>query len=129
MRSFALTAGEGRQRVAAVVVICGEDLAIHAGGGEKPHIGAVALAIPRSSLSGGGALSASASVLCVTGHKEDELARAAALRLAARFNVRVTVTAGLHIDNATAADIGVLETNFAAAISRIESTLSNELLR
>ena len=80
MFSFTVAAGEGAHRVEALCALAGPDLCLCLAGGESPHIGAAALAVPRESLRGGGEPSASASVLCVTGHKEDELARDAALR-------------------------------------------------
>jgi hypothetical protein len=52
----------------------------------------------------------------VTGHKEDELAREAALRFAARLGGRVLVSAGLHIDLADAGDIRLLLDNCRAAL-------------
>ena len=68
-------------------------------GGEKPHIGAVAVAQPRPSLKDPEVTSASASVFCMVGHKEDELAKAAAEIMAATLNTQVVVTAGIHWDN------------------------------
>jgi hypothetical protein len=68
-------------------------------GGEKPHIGAVAVAQPRPSLKDPDVTSATASVICLVGHKEDELAKASAEILAATLNTAVVVTAGIHWDN------------------------------
>ena len=72
--------------------------------------------MPRESLRGDGEPSASASVLCVTGHKEDELARDTALRFAARMGCRVLVSAGLHIDRAGENDIALLLGNCRVAL-------------
>lgn len=120
MRSISIGNGHSHHRVEAVVVLCGADICVCFGGGAAPHIGAVALGIPRPSLADGSLLSASASVLCVTGHKEDELARAAALQLATRFGCRVNVTVGLHIDGATPADIRLLDENYAAVLAEVK---------
>ena len=68
-------------------------------GGEKPHIGAVAMAQPRPSLKNPEITSATASVFSYVGHKEDELAKAASEILAATLKTRVVVTAGIHWDN------------------------------
>lgn len=64
--------------------------------GGIPHVGTTALAIPRPSLKDPGRMSATASVLNVTGHKDDELARRLAESLAAGLNRVVAVTAGVH---------------------------------
>lgn len=116
MFSFTVAAGEGAYRVEALCALAGPDLCLCIAGGESPHIGAAALAVPRESLREGGELSATASVLCVTGHKEDELARQTALRFAARLNCRVLVSAGLHIDRAAERDIALLLDNCRAAL-------------
>lgn len=119
MESFHVQVGKGRFRVEALVVVNGVDLAVTMGGGSLYHIGAVALAFPRPSLANPDLISASASVICVTGHKEDELARAAALRLAARFNRVVVVSVGLHLDEASPQDIDTLAVNFHTLVERV----------
>ncbi|MFA7067535.1 MAG: hypothetical protein WC127_01025 [Acidaminococcaceae bacterium] len=110
-------------KISATVILCGIDVAVIIGGGEKSHIGAMGLASPRPSLQNKDVVSASVSVLCVLGHKDDLLARAAALRLASKFNVNVVVSVGLHLDNATTEDIEKLQTNFEAIIVEIEKWL------
>lgn len=118
-------AGDGKHIVEAVVIQCGTDLAVTIGGGEAYHIGASALATPRPSLTGEEKTSASASVICAVGHKEDLLARQAALDLASAFNCRVNVTVGLHIDHATAADIQELEINYKRVLEDIQQLMRN----
>ncbi|PLY02385.1 MAG: hypothetical protein C0624_08695 [Desulfuromonas sp.] len=83
----------------------GDDLQVVIWGGERPHVGAVAVAEPRVSLSDPRRTTASSSVICLSGHKEDELARDAALRLAIVSRGAVAVTAGLHWDQLDADDI------------------------
>jgi len=77
----------------------GDDLLVAIWGGEKPHIGAVSVAQSRPSLKDPEAMSATASVICFPGHKEDELAKAVSEVLSAILNTRVVVTAGIHWDN------------------------------
>jgi gallate decarboxylase subunit D len=76
----------------------GPDLLVLVSGGDSPHIGAVAAATPRPSLADPRRASATASVLCYLGHKEDELAKGLAEFLAAGLGVRVVVAAGAHWD-------------------------------
>ncbi|MBP2017458.1 hypothetical protein J2Z79_000841 [Symbiobacterium terraclitae] len=64
--------------------------------GGIPHVGATALAIPRPSLKDPTQASATSSVLTVTGHKDDVLARLLAESLAVGLNRVVSVTAGVH---------------------------------
>ncbi|MGL4335558.1 MAG: hypothetical protein ACRCST_01605, partial [Turicibacter sp.] len=53
----------------------GNDLNVCIFGGDTPHIGAVALGVARSSLKNPEVFSSTVSVLAITGHKEDELAK------------------------------------------------------
>jgi hypothetical protein len=79
--------------------LIGQDVLVAIWGGEKPHIGAVAVAQPRPSLKDPDVTSASASVICLVGHKEDELVKATAEIMAAALKTQVVVTAGIHWDN------------------------------
>ncbi|MCE5306841.1 MAG: hypothetical protein LLG20_04310 [Acidobacteriales bacterium] len=88
----------GRVTLEAVPVPMGNDLCLVITGGDRPHLGAVALAQARPSLEDSTKVSASTSVLTVPGHKEDLLARSAAQSLAARLNRTVVVCCGIHVD-------------------------------
>jgi hypothetical protein len=88
----------GAYDLTASVRWIGPDLLVAIWGGEKPHIGAVAVAQPRPSLKDPGVTSATSSVICYVGHKEDELVKAASEILAATLNTQVVVTAGIHWD-------------------------------
>jgi hypothetical protein len=90
---------EGPFGLTVVVLQMGQDLSVCLFGGDRPHIGSVALAVPRPSLRDGVALSATASVLNVVGHKEDRLTQSAAEQLAAGLGKVVSVAAGVHYDD------------------------------
>ena len=96
---FRIHTNAGSYDLSASVRLIGQDVLVAIWGGEKPHIGAIAVAQPRPSLKDPELTSASASVICLVGHKEDELAKAAAEILAATLNTHVVVTAGIHWDN------------------------------
>lgn len=115
---------DGRYSVYATAMLCGNDVSVTIYGGTHHHIGAVALGIPRSSLKEDGTFSASVSVLCVTGHKEDEVARFAAKQLSAKFQCNSVVSAGIHIDQATTDEISVLWKNALAVISNIKDKIA-----
>lgn len=117
MQTFSL--GVGEYLLEAVAVRCGDDLTVFIGGGERQHIGAVAVGVPRPSLQNASIVSSSASVICLTAHKEDMLARSAALLLARLTEHTVTVTVGLHIDDASAEAITVLEQNFKELLEQV----------
>jgi hypothetical protein len=119
--------GGDRHRVEASALRCGNDLVVAVQGGTRHHIGATAMAVPRPSLADGSVVSSSASVLCVVGHKEDELARAVALKLSAALACTVTVVAGLHVDSATGGDIRLLLENCDHAIERLIVRLRDQV--
>lgn len=128
MQTLSLKTGEGKFEVYLNAVFLGRDVAVTISGGEMPHIGAVAVAIPRKSLKGDGSDSASVSVICIPGHKEDELVQIIAKRLSTMWGCHVTVTAGLHIDRATSSDIEILNKNIETLISELVlKTQKNEV--
>lgn len=96
---FTVQTEEDAYNLSANVRLIGADVLVAIWGGERPHIGAVAVAQPRPSLKDPAVTSASASVICLVGHKEDELAKATAEILAAALKTQVVVTAGIHWDN------------------------------
>ena len=77
-------------------------------GGTHPHIGALALALPRPSLKNRQKTSATSSVLTLLGHKEDVTAKMVSEALAAGLNRNVVVTAGIHWDNLRPEEIGAI---------------------
>lgn len=79
----------------------GEDYCIHVSGGERPHIGCVVLAMPRPSLSSPEVISATSSVLNVTGHKDEYICRELAEAAAKRKNAVTVCTGGFHTDGIT----------------------------
>lgn len=120
MTALSLQAGEAPHLVEITAVFCGADICVSICGGTHHHIGAVALGVPRPSLRDASKISASVSVLCAVGHKEDELVRDAAHRLAAAFGCRACVCGGLHVDAAAAEDIRVLWENYEQALADLE---------
>jgi len=96
---FTLKTDTGAYDLTASVRRIGPDLLVAIWGGEKPHIGAVAVAQPRPSLKDPEVTSATASVICNVGHKEDDLAKAASEILASVLKTQVVVAAGIHWDN------------------------------
>ncbi|MBU0736255.1 MAG: hypothetical protein KJ573_04120 [Proteobacteria bacterium] len=96
---FSIKTNEGAYDLEASVRQIGEDILVAIWGGEKPHIGAISVAQPRPSLRDPRVTSATASVICLSGHKEDELAKAASEILASVSKTNVVVTAGIHWDN------------------------------
>lgn len=76
----------------------GSDILLCLEGGVKPHIGCVVQAVPRLSLTGDRSGSATASVLNLTGHKDEFLCRKLAEKVSGRLGVVTVCTGGFHID-------------------------------
>ena len=85
--------------------IIGDDLVVAVGGGERPHVGCVVLAQPHPAKDGAKKWSASCSVLTISPHKEEPIARGIAEKLAASLGKVAVVTAGVHEDNIDAEGI------------------------
>jgi hypothetical protein len=116
LRRVEAEAGKGRFLVRAAATVTPDGVIVEILGGERPHVGAVALGLPRPSLENPERISCNVAVLPVLGHKDDEVARPAAARLARELNQAVVVVAGLHVDRAGPEDIARLSANAAQAV-------------
>lgn len=103
--------GKGKYRLTALVVPAGEDLVVSITGGDTPHVGAVAVAHCAPGVNRKDRLDVSASVMTLPGHKEDEIARMVAMKLAKAFSVNVAVAAGMHWDGISKLGIAAVVEN------------------
>lgn len=79
-------------------------------GGECAHVGGVAYATPRAKSSGEG-LTADVSNICGYAHKDVYMAQALAKIIGVATNETVSLTAGVHVDKATAQELEQLQKN------------------
>lgn len=99
----------------------GSDYHILVSGGERPHVGCTVLAIPRPSLDGSGKMSSTASVLNVTGHKDEDVCRYLAEKVSAGKNAVVVCTGGIHMDRITKEQIAeIVEAVRTIAVEIVE---------
>lgn len=82
MKSWTISEKKGEIEIFAQVEVVGDDLVVILWGGTKPHIGAIGVAQPRSSLKDPKTISATSSVFTFLGHKEDVVAKAMSEELA-----------------------------------------------
>lgn len=108
--------GEGRYEIQICAVPCGEDLSVTITGGTAPHVGAVAIGIGRLPDARPMQYSATVSSVAVPDHKDDVVARMAAKMLADATHGNVTVSCGIHIDNATGEELELLQENVKKAL-------------
>lgn len=91
MENIICTSGD----VTARALRCGNDITVAVCGGTEYHVGAVSLAQYEPNRD-----SATISTLTAYTHRDDAVAARFAKELSRRFKCNVSVTAGIHIDNA-----------------------------
>jgi len=111
MRHYNIESGTGKHKVYLFATVTDGGIMTVLVGGEKPHLGAVVLSVPRQSLANPETVSCTSSVIPLTGHKDDEAAKPLAELLARKTSVPVSVSAGIHVDHADAEDIRKLKEN------------------
>jgi gallate decarboxylase subunit D len=121
--TFHISIGEGSLCLNSTTIKTEDGINIFIGGGEKIHIGTTVISQPRPSLTGDGSSSCTTSVINLLGHKDDEIAIPIAEEICKHFKETTVVTAGVHIDNATAQHIEQLKNNRAQITSMIIDSL------
>jgi|SRR5690554_5060474 len=100
MKLLFYEAGCGRDRyeIAGYATLSCGSIVVQIYGGERPHLGAIAMAY------------AGGQIACteIPKHKEGELAATMAKRVARETGTNVAVTVGIHIDNASRQEIELL---------------------
>lgn len=82
----------------AELVSLGEDLCVAVTGGDRPHLGCAALALPHPGITDPVIPSATVSTLNLPGHRDDQLANRMAKTLSAALSHPVAVLCGVHFD-------------------------------
>ena len=124
MRTIDITIAENtKYEICLTAVRCGRDLSVTICGGTHHHVGAVALAC--GCLPDGSALkySATVSTLVALDHKDDMVAKAVAKKLADTVCGNVTVTAGIHNDDAQQEELKILQENCMQACKMLTEKL------
>ncbi len=94
----------------------GEDIIVSVGGGTLHHIGAVSLAVYEHERD-----SATVSTVCVYSHRDDAVSSYFAKTISREMKCTVSVSAGIHVDNASEAQI--------AELSMLSRKCCDEILR
>lgn len=120
-RSFQGQASE--YQIQAEVIASGSDLCVVISGGDRPHIGAVALASLTESPNHTQRQSVTPSVITVPGHKEYHLALMAAEQISKALKKTVVVSVGIHIEKITLELITKVEEEFQILVSDLVESL------
>ncbi|MDD4168679.1 MAG: hypothetical protein PHD36_00165 [Desulfotomaculaceae bacterium] len=116
VKQMFFSAGEGRYRIDLLVSVTGDGLVVQLFGGEKTHVGAVAIGLPRPGLSDPAKISCNTIVIPLLGHKDDEVAKPVAEEIVVACGKPVVVAAGIHLDHAGPGEIETLVENCFAAV-------------
>ena len=111
-----LTETIGRLTIRLEAQPIGSDWSVVVYGGDRPHIGAVALASPENGC----------SLICLPDHREGELAKELAATLANRVNAAVCVSCGIHLENITKDEISLVHTiieNFTLELHSVSAAV------
>jgi gallate decarboxylase subunit D len=124
---FSFRTEEGIYDLEAQTKWIGHDLLVAIWGGEQPHIGAVALAQSRPSLKNLKITSSTASVICIVGHKEDDVVKKASEFISATLNTCVIVIAGIHWNDIDEMGISAILQNVNSLVKEIVEVLKEDL--
>lgn len=94
----------------------GWGLAVFVRGGDRPHLGGVALASPGAEIHGRKLSSCDLWTITVPGHKDAELAQKIAKKICKASGEPVSVSLGIHVEQANAEDIELICTNVDTAV-------------
>jgi len=119
MERKTFTYGSDLYRVKAEVRLVGSDMLVILYGGDKPHIGSIAVALPRPSLKNRKRTSSTSSVYNFLGHKDDVVAQKISEALSSKLNKKVVVSAGVHVDRITQEGIEKVLENCGKLVQKI----------
>ena len=127
---FEVSCGEGRCAAFLSVAVTDDGLIAYLYGGQKPHLGAAVMSLPRPSLADGERIGCDTFVLSRPGHKDDAVAKALAEQLCKALNCAVCVAGGIHIDAASQDELDVIRKNCRElgdmAIQTIQDLVSSD---
>ncbi len=126
VKKWELSTPEGEYPVHSLTMLVGEDILTCLWGGTDPHIGAVAVALPRPSTADPQTTSSTSSVFTALGHKEDAVVKLVSERLSSRLNKNVAVTAGIHWDHLDADGIAQIMDNCRWLAEQIANVVERE---
>jgi hypothetical protein len=115
---FSAVSGTGRYGVLLSMNVMADGIWALVTGGERAHVGGVVLSVPRKSFAGAG-ISCDTWIVPVPGHRDTDLAAPLAEELCRRTGCTVSMSAGIHIENATKEEILILKENAARAFASV----------
>jgi len=96
-----ITSGEGKYKVFIKEIKNGGDLIYILGGGERSHIGGIAICEPGKK----------PQIIRLEGHYDDLVLSPIAEAACKKYNTKVVAVGGVHVDNASKEEIDILVKN------------------
>lgn len=121
---YEASCGEGRLRVWGTAALCGKDIQITLLGGTAPHIGAVSLAVYEPERD-----SATVSTVTVYSHRDDTCTALCAKKFSSGLRCTACVSAGIHVDNASADDLQALLANAERCCDMLIGQVSQSIVK
>lgn len=122
MKEIRLFAGTSeRNKVELFARLSPEAIIVLLQGGEKPHIGAVVLTIPHSCSADGKMFSCNSWTVPVLTHKDDEIAKPCAEKIAGITGKATVVIAGIHVQDARPEEISLFINNCNLLVQKLLS--------
>lgn len=127
MKEYRIIIGQkSRERIELKAFACGMDYSVTICGGSRYHIGATALGCAKPGKDEIPKNEATVRVISVPGHRDDEVAKWAGKYLATELECNVSVSVGIHIDNASQEEINVLIINCRKACRTLVEEVSEK---
>lgn len=104
-----ITSGRGKYKVWMQRHRLGSEHVFFVGGGQRSHIGGVAIAEPGKK----------PQAIRLTGHYDDVVLTPIAKAACSKYKTKVVVIGGVHVDNATKKEITLLVENCARLIKKV----------
>jgi hypothetical protein len=109
MSESMITSGRGKYKVWMQHHFLGSEHVFFIGGGQRSHIGGVVIAEPGKK----------PHMIRLTGHYDDVVLTPIATAACAKYKTKVVAIGGVHVDNATKKEIGLLVDNCARLVKKI----------
>lgn len=125
--TLSVSVGEGKFKVKLDIhTTKGNGLSGFLSGGELPHLGGTVLATPGILLHGKMLSSCDEWLVTVPGHKDTGIAQFVARKICIATSEPVSISAGVHVDNATQDEIKILWDNCSDAANLFLDKYLNE---
>jgi hypothetical protein len=110
--------GEDRYKIFLTAMVTGDGISITILGGEKPHVGGMAMSVPRPKKQNGKNV-CDTWIIPRSEHRDSEVASLVSWIVGTETGYTTAVVAGIHIDNAQSGEIDIIIKNSREAARQL----------